>query len=92
MPKNVDHAKIRRALVEQLTVPLWPTAGHALGIGRNATFEGAKNGEIPTLKIGRRRPVPTFWLRQQLGIEDPPQPDSEAPRSAPREDANTLMT
>jgi hypothetical protein len=68
-------AKILKQIMTQLTVPLWPTAGKALGIGRNSTFEGARRGEIKTVQVGRRRPVPTAWLRRQLDLDGP------APRS-----------
>jgi hypothetical protein len=36
----MDDRRIRRALMTKLTVPLWPTAGKALGLGRNTTYEG----------------------------------------------------
>lgn len=61
--------EIRIAIMTKLTVPLWPTAGRALGLGRNATYEAAERGEIPTVKVGRKRPVPTAPLRRLLGIE-----------------------
>jgi hypothetical protein len=61
--------EIRQEILTKLTVPLWPTAGRALGLGRNSTFEGAKKGEIETIPVGRRRPVPTAWLRKKLGLD-----------------------
>jgi hypothetical protein len=72
MPKNHQprpHSEIRDAL-DGLTVPIWPTAAQALGLGRNAAYEAAKRGEIPTIALGRRKPVPTSWLRRVLGIEE----------------------
>jgi len=33
-------------------------AGRQLGLGRNASYEAAKRGEIPTVRIGRRLLVP----------------------------------
>jgi hypothetical protein len=66
----MDDRKIRREIMTKLTVPLWPTAGRALGLGRNLTFEGARTGEIETIAVGRRRPVPTAWLRKKLGLDD----------------------
>jgi hypothetical protein len=68
----MDDRKIRRDIMTKLTVPLWPTAGRALGLGRNSTFEGARKGEIETIAIGRRRPVPTSFLRRKLGLTEPP--------------------
>jgi hypothetical protein len=68
----MDDRKIRREIMTKLTVPLWPTAGKALGLGRNSTYEGAKSGEIETIPVGRRLPVPTSFLRKKLGLGDPP--------------------
>ena len=65
----MDQNKIRKEIMTKLTVPLWPTAGRALGLGRNSTFEGARKGEIATIAVGRRRPVPTAWLRAKLGLD-----------------------
>jgi hypothetical protein len=67
----MDDRRIRRALMTKLTVPLWPTAGKALGLGRNTTYEGARRGEIETVEVGRRRPVPTAFLRRKLGLPEP---------------------
>jgi hypothetical protein len=43
-----------------------PVAGRWLGIGRNAAYDAAKRGELPTVKIGRRLLVPVEALRQML--------------------------
>ena len=67
----MDDKKIRREIMTRLTVPLWPTAGKALGLGRNSTFEGARRGEIETIAVGRRRPVPIAFLRRKLGLDQP---------------------
>jgi hypothetical protein len=69
--KKIDAGEIRREIMTRLTVPLWPTAGRALGLGRNSTFAGAKKGQIETIAVGRRRPVPTAFLRRKLGLEEP---------------------
>lgn len=61
--------EIRLAIMTKLTVPLWPTAGKALGLSRSATYEAAARGQIPTCDVGRRKPVPTAPLRRMLGIE-----------------------
>lgn len=31
----------------------------------------ARNGEIETIRVGRRRPVPTSFLRRKLGLSEP---------------------
>jgi hypothetical protein len=53
------------------TVPLWPDAGQALGIGRSASYEAARRGEIPTIRLGARVVVPTAALRRMLLLDDP---------------------
>ena len=35
-----------------------PEAGKRAGLGRNASYEAARRGEIPTIKIGNRLRVP----------------------------------
>lgn len=52
------------------TVPLWPTTGQALGLGRGATYAAAVRGDIPGLIcIGRKRRVATAELRRALGMD-----------------------
>jgi hypothetical protein len=55
---------------EQPTVPLWPTAGQAFGLGRARTFELARRGELPfpVYRLGRSFRVPTAALRRVLGL------------------------
>ncbi len=44
-----------------------PEAGRVfLGIGRDASYEAAKRGEIPTIKIGGRVLVPIAALEKLL--------------------------
>jgi hypothetical protein len=47
------------------TVPL---AGKAIGLSRNSSYEAAHRGEIPILQFGKRKVVPTAWLRQVLQL------------------------
>ena len=64
--------QMRRDILTKLAVPLWPHAGWALGVGRSLTYEGAESGVIPTIEgIGRRKPVPTSWLRPKVGLGEP---------------------
>jgi hypothetical protein len=66
-----DEKKILHDIMTRPTVPLWPHAGWALGIGRNLTYDGARTGQIETVAVGRRRPVPTSFLRRKLGLNEP---------------------
>jgi hypothetical protein len=55
------------------TIPLWPTAGRALGLSRSSTYAAAKRAELPgLLKIGGRYVVATAAFRRALGLDDGP--------------------
>jgi len=43
-----------------------PEAGKWLGIGRNAAYEAARQGIIPTIRIGRLLRVPVVALQRKL--------------------------
>ena len=42
-----------------------------LGLGRTATYEAARRGEIPCRKLGRRVIVPVPALLEWLGVSAP---------------------
>jgi excisionase family DNA binding protein len=44
-------------------------AGRLLGVGRNQAYEGARRGDFPTIKIGKRRLVPKAALDRMLNGE-----------------------
>ena len=44
----------------------------ALGISRNAAYEGVRRGEIPSIKVGRRLLVPRAALERMLEQADEP--------------------
>jgi excisionase family DNA binding protein len=50
---------------ERMTLTI-PEAAKALGIGRNAGYEAARRGEIPTIRIGKRLLVPRAALERML--------------------------
>lgn len=56
----------------QPTVPLWPTVGQALGIGRSATYASAERGEIPVIRLGGRLVCPTAAIRRMLQLDPTP--------------------
>ena len=45
-----------------------PEAGKVLGVGRNASYEAARKGGIPTLRIGKRLVVPIPALERLLAL------------------------
>ncbi|MEI5679561.1 MULTISPECIES: DNA-binding protein [unclassified Mesorhizobium] len=46
-----------------------PDAGRLFfGLARNAAYEAAKAGDIPTIKIGGRIMVPVVPLAEKLGL------------------------
>jgi hypothetical protein len=46
-------------------------AGRLLGLSRGAAYKAAGNGDIPTVRIGRKLIVPTASLRRMLGLDNP---------------------
>ena len=46
-----------------------PEAGRLLGLGRNAAYDAARRGDIPTIKLGRLLRVPKAALHKLVGIE-----------------------
>ena len=50
---------------KRLTMTI-PEAAEKLGIGRNQGYEAAHNGQIPTIKIGKRLLVPVTALETKL--------------------------
>ena len=43
-----------------------PEAGKVLGLGRSATYEAVRRGELPTIRVGRRVLVPVKALERML--------------------------
>ena len=46
-----------------------PEAGRLLGLGRNAAYEAAKRGDIPTIRMGRLLLVPKAPLHKLVGAD-----------------------
>ena len=44
-------------------------AGKLLGLGRNAAYDGAKRGDIPTIRVGRLLRVPKAPFLKMLGAD-----------------------
>lgn len=39
------------------------------GLGRSASYEAAKSGDLPTVKIGRKLRVPVVPVAEKLGLK-----------------------
>jgi len=55
--------------VEPGLVPLWPYTGKRLRLGRAATYDAHKRGDlpVPVIKIGKKLLVPKAALDRLLG-------------------------
>ena len=54
-----------KEIVERRTLTI-PEVAKMLGLSRNKTYEAARRGDIPTIKIGRRILVPVAALERKL--------------------------
>jgi excisionase family DNA binding protein len=48
-----------------------PEAGRLLGLSRNGSYEAAKRGDIPTIRIGRLLVVPKARFHKAFGLMPP---------------------
>jgi excisionase family DNA binding protein len=60
-----------RALAEDLTVTVEEAAA-LLGLSRNGAYNAVREGDIPSIRLGRAIRVPSAALRQMLGLEPTP--------------------
>lgn len=51
-----------------------PEAAMVLGVSRNSAYQAARCGELPIIKVGRRKLVPTEQLRLMLGARSTKRP------------------
>ena len=45
-------------------------AARLLGISRATAYAAVRNGDIPSINIGKRRMIPRTWLITQLGTDN----------------------
>ena len=55
---------------DELTISV-PEAGRRLGLGKNASYEAARRGELPVLRFGRKLRVPRVALERLLSETKP---------------------
>lgn len=68
------------AVLTQPTVDV-QLAGRVLGIGKNAAYNAARDGSLPSFRVGSKYRVPTAKLREMLGL--PPHGPSAPSPAAP---------
>ncbi len=61
----MDQNNAKPAPNEPLTYSV-PEAGRIVGLGKNASYEAARRGELPTLRFGRKLRVPRVALERLL--------------------------
>jgi excisionase family DNA binding protein len=61
---KTDSASLRREEPETYSVP---EAGRIVGLGKNASYDAARRGELPVLRFGRILRVPRAALERMLG-------------------------
>jgi hypothetical protein len=63
---NVEVTMTQQPAEGRKTLPV-PEAGRLyFGLGRNASYEAARRGDIPTIRIGRLLRVPVVALERKL--------------------------
>lgn len=50
------------------TISVAEAGAIAFNLGRAASYEAAKRGDLPTIRVGNRLWVPVAQLRAQLGL------------------------
>ena len=62
---HIGALEVHMAQDERLTLTV-PEAARKLGISRNAAYEAAQRGEIPSIRVGKRLLVPRAALERML--------------------------
>jgi len=80
----MNDQQILDAIRSRLTVEIWPVAGRALGYRtKGAAYAAEKRGAIRTVEgQGRRKQVPTAWLRRVLYLDHAPESARVQPDTA----------
>jgi excisionase family DNA binding protein len=61
--KKLKHSRAALSLPDTYSVP---EAGRRVGLGKNASYDAARRGELPTLKFGRKLRVPRVAFEKML--------------------------
>jgi len=69
--RKLSGTRMNRPIGDRLVYTV-PEAGRLLGLGRNAAYDAAKRGDIPTIRMGRLLRVPKAAFHKLVGVEPPP--------------------
>ena len=72
-----------------MTAPLTYTVEETaalIGIGRSCAYSAVRAGDIPSVKVGRRRLVPKIALERMLGLENDESPADNGALEKERDD------
>jgi hypothetical protein len=80
MTTNTTNERTRPSVadVRAVATVTVPEGGAFLGLGRAASYEAARAGTLPTLRVGKRLLVPTAGLLRLVGLD----PDRSEPAEA----------
>jgi hypothetical protein len=59
-----------RKLLSQPTADVPDVGRVCFQLSRNGSYDAAKRGDFPTIKVGRLLKVPTAALKRQLGLDE----------------------
>lgn len=71
--KLIGEAEALRELREHVTIGI-PTAAVLLGVGRERAYAAADRGDLPVIRVGGERRVPSAKLLALLGLTGKPAP------------------
>jgi hypothetical protein len=71
--RDSSYEEILAEIRSKPTVPLWPHAGMAYGLGKSATYKAAHAGEIEVMRLGRLLKAVTAPMRARLGLSNGPE-------------------
>ena len=69
--RRLTDQEILKDIMTRPTVPVWPHAGWAYGIGKSKIYDAANTEQIEVVWFGRSVRALTAPMRQRLGIKSP---------------------
>jgi hypothetical protein len=64
-----ERARPTISQIRDLATVTVPVGGAFLGLGRAGSYEAAKRGDLPTIRVGGRLLVPVATLLRMVGVQ-----------------------